>query len=59
MKASPESYKWGFLYYNPDDKRLIVPKSIKWMGWTLNFANPAAYLIILVIILFVAYIMVR
>jgi uncharacterized membrane protein len=32
-------WKWGVFYYNKDDKRLLPPKRIAWMGWTINFAN--------------------
>jgi len=42
----PKHYKWGFLYFNPADNRVIVPKRVAWMGWTLNFASPFSYLII-------------
>lgn len=45
-----DNYKWGFLYYDPSDHRIIVPKRIAWMGWTLNFANPFSYIIIACII---------
>jgi len=45
-----DHYKWGIFYYNPDDTRAIVSKRIKWADWTLNFANPYSYLIILGII---------
>lgn len=49
-KNSPDHYKWGIFYYNPEDTRVFVPKRWKWMGWTLNFASPFSYLIILGII---------
>lgn len=45
----PINYKYGF-YYNPDDYRVIVPKRIRAFGWTLNFAKPTAYFIILLIL---------
>jgi uncharacterized membrane protein len=35
-------YKGGLFYVNPDDPRLWVEKRIGY-GWTLNFARPAAY----------------
>jgi len=50
MRNNPENYKWGIFYYNPQDSRVILPKRYKWMGWTLNFANPYTYMIILGII---------
>jgi uncharacterized membrane protein len=49
-KNNPDHYKWGIFYYNPEDTRAIVPKRWKWMGWTLNFASPFTYMIILGII---------
>jgi hypothetical protein len=33
---------WGF-YYCKDDPRTIVPKRIKWTGWTINFAHTSAW----------------
>lgn len=42
----PKNYKWGLFYFNPNDSRIIVPKRAKWMGWTLNFANPWTYVIL-------------
>ena len=48
----PENYKWGIFYFNPDDLRAVVPKRNRWMGWTLNFAQPLAWVIILGIIAF-------
>lgn len=42
-------YKFGIFYYNPNDGRIIVPKRIKYLGWTLNFANPLSYGIIIAI----------
>jgi hypothetical protein len=37
----PRNYKWGF-YCCKADPRPIVPKRIKWMGWTINVARPSA-----------------
>ena len=34
-------WKWG-VYYCKADPRVIVPKRIKWLGWTVNFAHPRA-----------------
>ena len=33
------NWKWGTIYYNPEDPRGWVNKRIEWMGWTVNFAN--------------------
>lgn len=41
----PNHWKWGVLYFNPDDSRIIVPKRIEWLGWTLNFAQPNSIII--------------
>lgn len=46
MNTNPENYKWGIFYFNAEDPRAIVPKVNQWMGWTLNFAKSATYLII-------------
>jgi uncharacterized membrane protein len=50
MNINPENYKWGLLYFNRSDYRIIVPKINKRMGWTLNFARPETYIIIAVFI---------
>ncbi len=44
---------WGIFYFNPEDKRIIVPKRIKWFGWTLNFANPISILFLAGILLLI------
>jgi len=56
MRNDPENYKWGIFYFNPKDPRFILPKRNIGMGWTLNFANPYSYLVILGIII-LAYLM--
>jgi len=55
MNTNPEKYKWGIFYFNPDDTRVIVPKQIQWLGWTLNFARPIAWLIIIAFIALIIY----
>jgi len=47
-------WKWGIFYFNSADSRIFVPKRIASLGWTLNFARPGTYLLILGFILFVA-----
>ncbi|TVY11763.1 DUF5808 domain-containing protein [Paenibacillus cremeus] len=42
-------WKWGIFYYNPDNKSIFVPKRLG-LGWTVNFAHPASWLVILVIV---------
>jgi uncharacterized membrane protein len=46
MINDPTNYKWGIFYFNPKDKRIVVPKRSKMMGWTLNFGNLYSYLLI-------------
>lgn len=36
-------------YYNKEDANLLIPKTFGF-GWTLNWANPISWLIILVIV---------
>lgn len=43
----------GLFYFNPKDKRLLVPKRMVGMGWTINFGNPYSYLLIIVIIVII------
>ena len=50
------NWKLKLFYFNPDDARVFVPKRIKSMGMTLNFANPKAYISILVMIAFFGFI---
>jgi uncharacterized membrane protein len=39
------NYKFGF-YHNPDDKRILVPKRLRFMGYTFNFARPESWVIV-------------
>lgn len=48
---NPKNYnKWG-LYKNPDDSRVIVPKRVRSLGFTVNFARKETYLFLVVIVL--------
>lgn len=51
----PENWKWGIFYFNRNDPRFIVPKRVKILGWTFNFAHRISYIILLLIFAFVAY----
>lgn len=51
----PGNWRWGVFYFNKNDSRLIVPKRIRIFGWTLNFARPASYIIMGLILAFVIY----
>lgn len=56
---APNNWIWGFFYYNKEDKRLMPPKRIPFMGWTVNFANRNSVLLfvfmMLLIILFIVF----
>lgn len=43
---NPDNYKFTIFYFNSNDKRVIVPKRNRYFGWTLNFGNIYAYLIL-------------
>ncbi len=45
------NWKFGYIYYNKDDKRIFPPKRIKWMGWTVNFANTKSVIVFLIAII--------
>lgn len=49
----PNNWIWGMFYYNKEDQRLMPPKRIAWMGWTINFANYKSVLFIIGIFFFV------
>lgn len=51
MSKEPRSWRGVFFYANGRDNRIFVPKRNPSMGWTLNFSNPYAYLVLLAIIL--------
>ncbi len=48
-----EYWKWGFIYYNPTDSRIFLPKRTG-LGYTLNFAKPISIIIILSLVIFIA-----
>ena len=47
-------WKWGMIYYNPDDPALMVEKRFG-IGWTLNFAHRGAWVCIALILVAVAF----
>lgn len=55
-KIVVEQDRWigGIFYFNPDDPRIFVPKKIKWLGWTLNFAHPVSIVIVGIILIIIA-----
>jgi uncharacterized membrane protein len=42
-RTDPNNWKMGMFYYNKEDDRLLPPKRNSSMGWTVNFANPKSY----------------
>ena len=50
----PNNWIWGLFYYNKEDKRLMPPKRIAWMGWTVNFANRNSVLLFVFILLLIS-----
>jgi len=51
-----KNWKLGLFYYNPQDKRIFPPKRFRYMGWTVNFANPYSYLTFAVILMLIIFI---
>jgi hypothetical protein len=50
----PHNRKWGFFYYCKADPRVIVPRRLKWMGWTINAARPSAIPVLLLLLAILA-----
>lgn len=48
----PNNWKWGCIYFNKEDQRLLPPKRIAWMGWTVNFANLKSVLLFIALLIF-------
>jgi uncharacterized membrane protein len=48
----PNNWKWGCIYYNKEDQRILPPKRIPWMGWTINFANSKSVVLFVAILVF-------
>lgn len=47
----PNNWKWGAFYYNKEDDRLLPPKRIKAMGWTVNFANTKSVILFFIMLM--------
>ena len=47
-----DNYKWKSFYFNRKDPRILVPKRMRLLGWTLNFAHKESYawLIVLLVV---------
>jgi uncharacterized membrane protein len=46
----PANWKWGMIYYNKQDPRLMPPKPNPAYGFTVNFANPKSVRLFLLLI---------
>jgi uncharacterized membrane protein len=55
MSDNPLNWKGPF-YFNKKDSRIFVPKHVKLLGWTLNFANLYTYFILLACVIVVAFV---
>jgi len=52
-RNDPHNQKWG-VYHCKADPRVIVPKRLKWMGWTINAARPSAIPVMLLMVAILA-----
>lgn len=46
--ASPNN--WSLVYRCVKDPRVIVSRRRAWMGWTINFAHPLAWVVLIVMV---------
>jgi uncharacterized membrane protein len=46
----PNNYKWKSFYFNRKDPRILVPKRLRILGWTFNFAHKESYLAVLLLL---------
>lgn len=47
----PDNWIWGIFYFNKQDNRILLPKRIPILGWTLNFAHPVSVIVFGILIL--------
>jgi len=59
MADDPSNYKLGIFYFNRKDKRTIVPKRYRLLGWTVNFARPYVYFGTIIIVAIIVLELVR
>lgn len=57
LQDTSKMYRWG-AYYNPNDKRLFVPKRVSSMGMTINAAHPLGKALMASIILLILWILI-
>ena len=56
VSGESEGWKLGVFYYNPDDKRMFLPKRTG-LGMTINFARPWSIILTILLILTMIYMM--
>ncbi|MFC5284529.1 DUF5808 domain-containing protein [Pedobacter alpinus] len=49
----PHNFIWGIFYFNTKNEKLWVRKARPGLGWTLNFANPLAYIFVFIFFLII------
>jgi uncharacterized membrane protein len=49
-QAAAQDWRGGLFYANPEDPRLVVPKR-SGIGWTFNYARPAAWVVTALLVL--------
>ncbi len=52
----PKNWRFGVFYYNPEDKRTFLPKRIKSMGMTINFADTKSVIGLILFLGFAAWV---
>ncbi len=50
MHQDPDNWRLMFFYFSPQDPRIVVRRRRRAMGWTLNFAWPLAFPVLLALI---------
>ena len=48
LRIDPKNWKFGFLYYSPNDPRIVV-RNRRVLGWTWNFGHRFAYLYLVIV----------
>jgi uncharacterized membrane protein len=51
MNIDDSNWKYGLFYFNTNDTRVWLPKRNPWMGFTLNWAKPMAYVYLIIILI--------
>ncbi|WP_304064370.1 hypothetical protein [Pedobacter glucosidilyticus] len=50
-----KNYRFGLFYYNQDDPRTIVPRKLRTLGYTMNFARPISYVALILLIIMLVF----